>query len=139
MIKGINHITLAVSDLKASVFFYKRVLGLSLVSIHEGGAYFKAGDTWFCLVADSAAADQSRLDYSHIAFDLSQEDFAVFDKKLAANGARIWKKNASEGLSIYFLDPDGHKLEAHVGTLESRLHSMRSNNHNSTSESGCVL
>ncbi len=139
MIKGINHITLAVSDLEASVCFYERVLGLRLVSVHEGGAYFEAGDTWFCLVIDSAAADQSRLDYSHIAFDLSQENFAAFKKKLITNSARIWKQNASEGLSIYFLDPDGHKLEAHVGTLESRLRSMRSHNHTSINEPGCVL
>jgi hypothetical protein len=33
----------------------------------------------------------------------------------------IWKDDKSEGASTYFLDPDGHKLEIHLGTLETRL------------------
>jgi hypothetical protein len=36
-----------------------------------------------------------------------------------------WKSNRSEGDSFYFLDPDGHQLEAHVGSLESRLAQCR--------------
>jgi catechol 2,3-dioxygenase-like lactoylglutathione lyase family enzyme len=33
--------------------------------------------------------------------------------------------NRSEGDSLYFLDPDGHQLEAHVGGLASRLAACR--------------
>jgi hypothetical protein len=35
--------------------------------------------------------------------------------------SRLWKENTSEGDSLYFLDPDGHRLELHVGSLDSRL------------------
>jgi hypothetical protein len=35
------------------------------------------------------------------------------------------RQNLSEGDSLYFLDPDGHKLEAHVGDLKSRLAQCR--------------
>ncbi|HBP6801995.1 LysR family transcriptional regulator [Pseudomonas aeruginosa] len=37
----------------------------------------------------------------------------------------VWKQNRSEGDSFYFLDPDGHRLEAHVGDLRSRLAACR--------------
>ncbi|MFB9570701.1 hypothetical protein ACFFRS_27370, partial [Saccharopolyspora hordei] len=39
----------------------------------------------------------------------------------------IWKANRSEGASLYILDPDGHKLELHLGDLASRLAHFRQN------------
>ncbi|MBX6279702.1 UNVERIFIED_CONTAM: glutathione transferase, partial [Pseudomonas aeruginosa] len=38
----------------------------------------------------------------------------------------LWRQDKSEGDSLYFLDPDGHQLEAHVGDLKSRLATCRS-------------
>lgn len=39
--------------------------------------------------------------------------------------AQARRDNRSEGASFYFLDPDGHRLEAHVGDLASRLRTCR--------------
>jgi transaldolase len=55
------------------------------------------------------------------AFGIAQDDFAAFRTRLLASGAVEWRRNRSEGDSFYFLDPDGHRLEAHVGSLSSRL------------------
>ena len=61
---------------------------------------------------------------NHVAFDVSQTDFAALVQQLLAAGARDWKDNRPEGDSFYFLDPDGHRLEIHVGSLETRLKAM---------------
>jgi len=58
---------------------------------------------------------------THYAFSIQQSDIQEFRRKLKSNGVTEWQKNRSEGDSFYFLDPDGHKLEAHVGSLSSRL------------------
>jgi catechol 2,3-dioxygenase-like lactoylglutathione lyase family enzyme len=76
--------------------------------------------------SDRAVARPERRssDYTHVAFDVAQADFAGLVQQLLAAGARTWKDNRSEGDSFYFLDPDGHKLEIHVGSLDTRLKAM---------------
>ncbi len=123
-IRGINHITLAVSDLDAAVSFYRDVLGLTLRKRWAGGAYLEAGDFWICLSPDSATRQAPHPDYTHFAFDVADGEFDVLAQRITQSGARIWRDNRSEGHSHYFLDPDGHKLELHVGTLQSRLDAM---------------
>lgn len=66
-------------------------------------------------------------DYSHLALDLAADDFAAFTEKLRDAGVREWQQNSSEGHSVYFLDPDGNKLEAHSGSLQTRLNSLKDN------------
>ena len=51
--------------------------------------------------------------------------FDAFAKRIKASGAEIFQENVTEGKSLYFLDPDGHKLEIHVGDLKSRLKSAK--------------
>ncbi|ADO50049.1 FosA family fosfomycin resistance glutathione transferase [[Enterobacter] lignolyticus] len=127
MLNGLNHLTLAVSQLAASLDFYQRLLGLRLHARWEHGAYLSCGELWLCLSVDpqrqSTAPEHS--DYTHYAFSIDEQDFAAFTERLERHGVVIWKKNKSEGASYYFLDPDGHKLEVHVGTLAQRLAACR--------------
>jgi catechol 2,3-dioxygenase-like lactoylglutathione lyase family enzyme len=64
-------------------------------------------------------------EYTHIAFAVAEHDFAPLAARIKAAGATIFQENTSEGHSLYFLDPDGHKLEIHVGDLASRLRAAR--------------
>lgn len=119
-IRGLNHLTLAVTDLDRALAFYRDLLGLSLRAVWPEGAYLEAGGLWLCLSVDPAAAHRPHPDYSHIAFDVASADFAALAAKVAA-AAPPWRDNRSEGASLYILDPDSHKLELHVGSLASRL------------------
>jgi catechol 2,3-dioxygenase-like lactoylglutathione lyase family enzyme len=121
MLRGLNHVTLAVRDLTRSVDFYHRILGLRLDATWDAGAYLSLGGLWLCLSLDEKKPQGPQPDYTHYAFDIAQEDFAAFHARLQTEGVAEWRRNQSEGDSLYFLDPDGHKLEAHVGSLASRL------------------
>ncbi len=127
MIRGLNHITLAVKNLDHSFSFYENVLGFKPRVKWIEGAYFEVGDLWFCLYKDSHTRIEPLSEYTHIAFSVHQNDFGKVVEQIKNSGAIVWKENKSEGDSLYFLDPDGHKLELHVGDLQTRLNVFRRN------------
>lgn len=124
MLTGLNHLTLSVRDLDRSVVFYRDLLGLRLHARWERGAYLSAGDLWLCLSLDAGAAISAG-GYTHYAFSISQEDFPAFAARLRTAGVAEWQHNRSAGDSLYFLDPDSHQLEIHVGSLVQRLAACR--------------
>lgn len=125
MISGINHLTLSVSDLERSFTFYTELLGLKPVAKWLRGAYLTAGDDWVCLTLDEQTREGPSPEYTHFAFSVDESSFTDFAEIIREGGLSIWKEDESEGDSLYFLDPDGHKLEIHTGDLASRLNSLR--------------
>ena len=127
MLSGLNHLTLAVSQLAPSVAFYQQLPGMTLRARWDNGAYFSCGDLWLCLSLDPQrrVISPEESDYTHYAFTVAEEDFEPFSQRLGQAGVTVWKQNKSEGASFYFLDPDGHKLELHVGSLAARLAACR--------------
>lgn len=123
---GLNHITLAVADVQRSVAFYRDILGCTVRAVWTEGAYLEAGSLWLCLSRDDHARSEAHPDYTHIAFSVSEDAYAGLSERVTRMCA-VWKENKSEGASTYFLDPDGHKLEIHVGSLETRLEHYRAN------------
>lgn len=122
MLTGLNHITIAVSDIDASFNFYTQLLGFNPHARWDAGAYLSLGDLWLCLSCDTAIPSQ---DYSHIALNCAADNFNSVTAQLRKANVIEWKKNTSEGDSLYFLDPDGHKLEIHCGDLQTRLDSLK--------------
>jgi len=125
MTRAINHITFAVRDVEESFSFYTETLGLKPVVKGKSGAYLTAGETWIALNHDRSLRDDIRPDYSHIAFTCVQDEFDRIKARILDYGCIEWSENKSEGDSFYFCDPNGHKLEIHVGDLDSRLESMK--------------
>ncbi|MGG7672485.1 fosfomycin resistance glutathione transferase [Pseudomonas sp. WC2] len=125
MLTGLNHLTLAVSDLNRSLTFYRDVLQLHVEARWDAGAYLSLPGLWLCLSLDPLRKSEPNPDYTHYAFSLSAADFPLFVQRLKSANVAQWRDNRSEGASFYFLDPDGHKLEVHVGDLASRLAACR--------------
>ncbi len=125
MLKGVNHITLVVTDIYRAFDFYRDILGFNPLCRWHEGAYFTVGDTWFCLNLDKS--HQPTVGYTHIAFSVDACDFLSIKEKIISSGVKIFKENKSEGDSLYFLDPDGHQLEIHVGDYETRINSKKAN------------
>jgi catechol 2,3-dioxygenase-like lactoylglutathione lyase family enzyme len=134
MIQGCNHITLAVTDLERSFSFYRDLLGLKPLVKWHGGAYFLIGDRselqsdsglWFCLTLDDQRQPSSC--YTHYAFTVAEKDFKSMVLRLLDASVMPFQENNSPGKSFYFLDPDGHKLEIHVGGVEDRLKMKKEN------------
>ncbi|MCK3825768.1 fosfomycin resistance glutathione transferase [Pseudomonas sp. W2Aug9] len=125
MLTGFNHLTLAVTDVPRSVSFYHDLLRVQLDATWDNGAYLSLPGLWLCLSLDPVRSTTAAMDYTHYAFTVDAADFTALVERLRAAGVQEWRDNRSEGASFYFLDPDGHKLEVHVGDLASRLQACR--------------
>ncbi|MFD1244967.1 fosfomycin resistance glutathione transferase [Paralysiella testudinis] len=123
MLSGLSHVTLAVLNVARSVDFYTQVLGLRVRVQWQGGAYLSCGALWLCLSEDEPCP---KTDYTHLAFAIEAEHFDDFVRQIREQEVVEWRQNRSEGASLYLLDPDGHKLEIHVGSLDTRLNHLRS-------------
>src|SRR5260221_9738435 len=113
MITGLNHVTLGVHNLEESLAFYSRTLGLRTVFTRSKGSYLLAGDFWIALIEEPEAQPAALSEYSHVAFSVAPTNFEKLSNQIKLSGAKIWQDNKSEGASLYFLDPNGHKLEIH--------------------------
>lgn len=121
MITGINHITLSVRNLEESISFYSNVLDFRLLAKWTKGAYLSSGDIWLALILDQKLRESPLPEYTHIGLTVSIENFPILSQKIQQSGAKIWQDNKSEGDSLYFLDPNDHKLEIHASDLETRI------------------
>ncbi len=112
-------------DLEASVVFYQQVFDAVLLFQGEQTAYFELAGLWLALnVQDSIPRQELRRSYTHIAFAADEADISEMKHRLQRFGVPLLpdrSRTAGEGLSLYFTDPDGHLLEVHCGSLETRL------------------
>ena len=121
MITGLNHVTLSILDLERSFDFYTKILSFQPLAKWDKGAYLLAGELWFTLYQGLLFARTVSPEYTHLAFNVSEKDFPIWQARCRASNVREWKENKSEGASLYILDPDGYKLELHVGHWQSRI------------------
>ncbi len=129
MLKGINHVTYSVRDLDETYDFYVTTLGFKPVARYGQALYLELNGLWFCFFWQPGRKKIDSFDYTHIAFGVEESKFSDVKQKLEKAGVEIWQDNISEGMSFYFLDPNGHKLEMHVGDLKSRIEYLKKTEH----------
>ena len=124
-INGVVETCLYSDNLPRAVRFYKEQLGLRLLESGERLCVFSVADKQVLLlfrgggtlepvptpggtIPPHAAAGQL-----HLAFAVSKEDFAEWEKHLIQRGIAIESKVSwpTGGQSIYFRDPDNHLVE----------------------------
>jgi catechol 2,3-dioxygenase-like lactoylglutathione lyase family enzyme len=118
-LEGIDHVALTVRDVARSVTWYRETLGLE--RRHEAAwgdhpAIVCAGDTCLALFPCGAAApgptpDRKAIAMQHLAFRVGRKDFEGAQAALQARGIAFSFQDHAISHSIYFSDPDGHRLE----------------------------
>ena len=64
---------------------------------------------------------------THFEKIVDKNNFDKLSKKIIDSGTYVFKDNTSPGESLYFLDPDGHKLEIHSNSWQDRVEAKKLN------------
>jgi catechol 2,3-dioxygenase-like lactoylglutathione lyase family enzyme len=120
-VEGIDHVALAVRDVERSIRWYGEVLGLERRYADVWGdvpAFVGAGSTALALFpvrGDRASAkaqpERDAIAMLHLAFRVDAEGFRRAKDELTRRGIAWEFQDHEVSHSIYFEDPDGHRLE----------------------------
>ena len=127
---GIDHVALSVRDLEKSLQFYTEVIGLKISPREHqkpGAEYFlDCGSSLVGLIQGNPGGDVHTLQDegiggNHFSFRVPTNDFDAIVEVLKNRGVTItYHKKRERSWSLYFLDPDGNKLEITAWPLEDR-------------------
>jgi catechol 2,3-dioxygenase-like lactoylglutathione lyase family enzyme len=115
--QGLDHVALTVSDLERSTAFYRDVLGLRgrheelrvpmfMLAEGRGVALFPVE----AMPGDGGSGEPD-IRVAHVAFRVDREEFDRARRELSEAGVEARFSDHGNVHSLYFKDPDGHKLE----------------------------
>jgi catechol 2,3-dioxygenase-like lactoylglutathione lyase family enzyme len=118
-VEGIDHVALSVRDVERSAQWYIEVLGFE--RRHEGmwdgmPVFIGKGTTSIALFpirgnADGLERESKGIRMLHLALRSNRKNFLAAQEELKRRDINFEFQNHEISHSIYFQDPDGHKLE----------------------------
>jgi len=118
-LEGIDHVAMSVRDVEAAANWYIDVLGFE--RRYEGmwggiPAFIGKGTTSIALFPvrskeETATSVRSGVRMLHLAFGANRKNFLAAQEELKQRGIQFEFQDHEISHSIYFSDPDGHKLE----------------------------
>ena len=122
-IRNVDHLVISVSDFRRSKRFYSalfRFLGLKVMEEYEGAMGWKNGGSRFWIFQADAKGRKRKhrlgdVGYHHYALALRSrkdvDELQIFLKKMGAKIVDAAGEYYDKYYAVYFLDPDGLKLE----------------------------
>ena len=117
-LQGLDHIALTVTDLKRSTVWYQKALNLERRHEEEWGdvpTFMCAGASGLALFpAETPTPQPDKVrapGMQHVAFRADRRNFEVAQQRLKELNIEFVFQDHSIAHSIYFTDPDGHRLE----------------------------
>ena len=121
-LEGIDHVALAVPDVERSAAWYIEVLGFERLypEMWDGVPVFIGkGTTAIALfprrrrdeLASSPQGQRNELDMLHLALRADRENFLDAQADLEKRGIKFEFQDHEISHSIYFRNPDGHRIE----------------------------
>src|SRR6267378_1793504 len=118
-LEGIDHVATSVRDVEAAANWYIDVLGFE--RRHQGmwdgiPVFIGKGTTSIALFPaqsnpTSASTARGGVQMHHLAFRANRNNFLAAQEELKQRGIQFEFQDHEISHSIYFSDPDGHKLE----------------------------
>ena len=116
-LEGIDHVALSVRDVERSAQWYIDILGFE--RRHEGmwdgiPVFIGKGTTSLALFpvrSKAGSSSPAEIRMLHLAFRATRKNFLAAQEELKHRGIKFEFQNHEISHSIYFLNPDGHKLE----------------------------
>jgi len=118
-IEHLDHVALAVKDLKRATQWYQEVLGLERRYQEAWGevpTMLGAGNTCIALFPTTTqepkpTPDDNTIAMRHLAFRVSRKNFVQAQQELSRRAISFEFEDHDVAHSIYFSDPDGQRLE----------------------------
>lgn len=123
----IGHVHLKIRNLKKSVDFYQKYLGMEVTEQLAGSfAFLSAGDMHHELALQevgehAVAPHRNQVGLYHVAFEVpDREALSEIYKKLTKAGIAAYPTDHRISWALYFSDPDGNGIEVYLDTRNTK-------------------